>query len=589
MRSINPVDPEKHDAVHAQLQRMLAHPIFSNSKRLSSLLRHVVEQTLASRADELKEYTLGLEVFGRGSRFDPRLDSIVRVEASKLRSRLTTYYKDPGSGDPIEIQLPRGSYVPVITCREPLPAQHRAPGSIAVLPFLNLSLDEDGEYFADGITEEVINRLGSVAGLRVVSRTSAFQFKGKTGDIQDIGARLRADYLMEGSVRKSGEQLRVTAQLIEVRSGYQLWSQAWDETLAEVFAIQKAIASAICVALGQALTIQPTIVNGEGKPASMDAYRAYLRARFHRNQWTPEGYSRSIEHYQKALEHEPDYVQALAGLSEAYTLRTIIGDVAPGPYLELARVAAMRALALRQSSPQAHLSLAWIYYVYDWKWEQGDAEIRHALAAEPSFAEAYHLRGILLGVRGRHREAAQSMSTALQLDPLSLVINTHKALITYFSCDFTTAEHQIQSALLLDPNFVEAHWILAWIYERQGRYGQALGKLQTVVQLSTELPLILTDKICVYALMGDAARARELLGQLVGACSSLGAAATGIAKAYFLLGDYTESAAWLERAFKERDILLPWICGDPRYEGLWTLPALQSFRQRFIASAAVSG
>jgi adenylate cyclase len=589
---VNPIDlkdPETQEEVRAQIRRILTHPTFSHAKRLSSLLRYLVEQALAGRADELKEYTVGVEVFSRGTHFDPRLDSIVRVEASKLRSRLTAYYTDVGARDAIVVQLARGSYSPVITRPAPLNTHPHTPGAIAVLPFVNLSIDADGEYFTDGMTEEVINKLGSVATLRVVSRTSAFQFKGQTGDIRDIGARLGADYVIEGSVRKSSEQLRVTARLIDVRSGYQLWSQGYDETLTQVFAIQQEIASAICAALGQALPTRPILNTAQGKPASMDAYRAYLRARFHRGQWTADAAIKSIEYFHKALEYQPDYVPALAGLAEAYTLRAISGDVASAFYMELARTAAVQALALSPDSAQAHLALAWIYHVYDWQWEQGDSELRHALALEPSFAEAYHLKGIVLGLRGRFREASQSFVKALQLDPLSLVITTHAALIPYLAGDFTKGKEQLRSALSMDPHFAEAHWMLGWIYEREQKYGEALKELEIVVQLSNENPNLLGDKACVQALMGEKQLARELLGTLVKACEPPHPAATAIARLHFLLDEPQESEAWLGAAFEARDVQLPWICGEPRYEGLWALPSLQNFRQRFIASAAVSG
>jgi Flp pilus assembly protein TadD len=248
----------------------------------------------------------------------------------------------------------------------------------------------------------------------------------------------------------------------------------------------------------------------------------------------------------------------------------------------------MRALALSPDSAQAHLAMAWIYHVYDWQWQQGDAEIRDALALEPSFADAHHLNGILLGLRGRFREASQSFVTALQLDPLSLVINTHAALIPYVAGDFTKSEDQLRSALSMDPHFAEAHWMLGWIYERQQKYGEALNELQTAVQLSKENPNLLGDMACVHALMGDRRLARDLLIKLVGAGHPPHPAATAIARIHLLLDEPHESNAWLGNAFEARDVLLPWICGEPRYEGLWALPALQSFRQRFIASAAVN-
>src|SRR3954451_12744550 len=231
------LDVTGQHAARTQLEKVLAHSMFSGAPRLSSLLRYLLEETLAGRGDQLKEYTLGVAVLGRGSGFDPRLDSIVRVEASKLRARLETYYKNAGAKDDILIELPRGSYVPRIVPRAREVDAPRAAGAIAVLPFVNLGPEPDNEYLSDGLTEEIIDRLGTVPGMRVVARTSAFQFKEKGGNVQEIGRALGAEHLIEGSIRKSQNRLRVSARLIEAATGYRVWSRVYEQQLDDVFGL----------------------------------------------------------------------------------------------------------------------------------------------------------------------------------------------------------------------------------------------------------------------------------------------------------------------------------------------------------------
>ncbi len=246
----------EEQAVRKQLERMIATPAFSGAPRLSSLLRYIVRETLAGRGDQLKEYTLGIEALGRPSGFDPRLDSIVRVEASKLRSRLAAYYEAAGADDPILIALPRGSYAVCISVRGAT-LQAQAVRTIAVLPFVNIGPEADGEYLADGLTEEMIDRLGTIPSMRVVARTSAFHFKANGGNIRDIGRVLGARYVIEGSIRKAQDRLRVNVRLIDATTGYQLWSRTFDETLNDIFGIQIAIAAAVGEALGDHVPLPP--------------------------------------------------------------------------------------------------------------------------------------------------------------------------------------------------------------------------------------------------------------------------------------------------------------------------------------------
>jgi TolB-like protein len=242
-------------AVCDQLARIVSSPVFISSARLCRFLTHIVNRTMHGTADDLKEFSIAIEVFDRTSDYDPNIDAIVRVEARRLRSKLKTYYEDaPGRNDPVLIGLRPGSYVPIFRWLEKQLEDRKEDGaairlgtaSVAVLPFVNMSPEPNQEYFCDGMTEEIINSLSQVEGLKVIARTSAFQFKGMSVDAREVGRRLDADLLIEGSVRKAGDQLRITAQAIQSESGHHLWSETFRRELKDVFAIQEELAQ--CVA-----------------------------------------------------------------------------------------------------------------------------------------------------------------------------------------------------------------------------------------------------------------------------------------------------------------------------------------------------
>src|SRR5215472_8113225 len=272
------------DDIRVQLEKILFSPQFSQSGRLSRFLRFIVEAAQAGKSDSVKEYLIGVEVFDRGKDFDPRIDPIVRVQAAKLRSKLLEYYASSGAQDPSVISMPKGSYAPEI--RDQQPAKARAPtkpppdrSRIAVLPFLNMSTDPDNEYFSDGLTEELINRLARVPSLQVVARTSAFCFKGQNQDLREVGAKLNVGAVMEGSVRKAGDQLRVTAQLIDVQTGYHLFSQTYQREYKNIFELQDELAQAVAdEVLPWTGGSRPVVVTT--RATNLDAYNAYLRGMY---------------------------------------------------------------------------------------------------------------------------------------------------------------------------------------------------------------------------------------------------------------------------------------------------------------------
>ena len=299
-------------AVRQHLSRILSSRGFSSSERLCKFLQFTVEKALIGEGDQLKESVLGIEAFDRKPGYDPKVDPIVRVQAHRLRAKLADYYKNEGSDDTVRIDLPKGAYVPAFRSqgREAI-TQQEAPAleanrGLVVLPFVNLSQDEDNEFFSDGLTEELINALTQVRGLRVVARTSAFAFKGKQQDIRDIARTLGVEAVLEGGVRRSGSKLRVTVQLISAADGCQLWGRRYDRRIADVFAIQEDIAQSIVEALKIELTRLPS------RPVKTytrdtEAHHLYLKGRYWHHRWTVNNSARAIGFFEEALRRDPVY------------------------------------------------------------------------------------------------------------------------------------------------------------------------------------------------------------------------------------------------------------------------------------------
>jgi TolB-like protein len=372
-------------SIRAALDKILASPGFINADRLTRFLRYTVEETLNGQTDKLKETLLGIEVFNRKTTYDPRVDAVVRTEAVKLRARLRDYYEADGREDELIIDLPKGGYVPAFRIREKpveTPAAAAVEGfdnthkghdwrpaiagalivailaisiylttrnrtraatnpagadvaSIAVLPFADLSPDRDQEYFCDGMTEEIIDALAKVEGFRVVARTSSFAFKGKQQDIREIGKKLNVGAVLEGSVRKDGNLLRVTAQLNSVADGYHLWSQTYERELKDVFAVQDEIAKAIVS------TLQLKLASPQPKRArNVEVYDLYLQGRYHWGRWRTEGAERALQFFEQATQKDPAYAGAYAGIADSYAWLGFFGTLPPNEAMPKARAAA---------------------------------------------------------------------------------------------------------------------------------------------------------------------------------------------------------------------------------------------------------
>jgi TolB-like protein len=340
--------PQPPGQIRTQLQKVLASTAFANAERMRRFLEFVVEHSLSSPNEHLKEIIIGIELYAEHGEFDPRITAVVRVDASRVRTKLREYYLSEGAADPLVIDLPKGSYTPVfreasIQVDPPRPTTSSTEPSIVVLPFSNLSPDPKA-YFSDGLTEEIIHALSSIRGLRVVARTSAFALKHRNADVREIGRALNVGFVLEGSVRKSGNALRVTVQLASTSDGYQLWSRRYERSLEDLFAVQDEIAFAISDMLRVGTANQPRALLANA--GNFEAYEWYLRGRHHLNRQTREEFHRAIECFEEASARSPGYAPAFSGMAVAWHYLGLFAMDAPFDTLPKAQKAAARALEI---------------------------------------------------------------------------------------------------------------------------------------------------------------------------------------------------------------------------------------------------
>ena len=414
----------------------------------------MVEQAISGQADALKEWLIGVRVFGRTQSFDPRLDPIVRVEAGRLRTKLAEYYDTEGHNDPVIIQVNKGRYAPVFHERSSLPhpypqnvaARGYEPAtnngglnSIVVLPFVNLSADPDNEYFSDGLTEEVIAGLTQIQGLRVIARSTAFQYKGQAQDIRQIGIELNVSAALEGSVRRIGDRLRITAQLIDARNCFHLWSHTYERQMKNIFAIQREIAEAIGAMVCGEL---PTVPASREKQDNVgeEAYDLYLRAMYLEAKRTSEGFSKGLEHLERAADLDPQCGPIFAKLANSYALRAAYGLEAPKIAMKRACDAASRALEIDSTLAQAYAAKGFVSALFDWDWSAAGANFQRALELNPGIPEIHHRYAVFyLAPLGRTEEALWHIQQAKRLDPMSIVLQAAECAVLVYSRRYEAA------------------------------------------------------------------------------------------------------------------------------------------------------
>jgi TolB-like protein/Tfp pilus assembly protein PilF len=594
-------------SVRAELKKILASETFRKSERMSRFLRFVVEQSLAGRADELKEYTIGIEVFDRGRSYNPQTDSVVRVEAGRLRSKLRDYYGSEGQDDAVIIELPKGSYVPVFQEHAP-PAldaprkQVEPPGrprkymyialaavllvaiaawtarslrrqeqvgsdfsSIAVLPFVNLSSEQENEYFSDGLTDELIHALARVPDLHVISETSSFAVKGKRHNAREVGRLLNVGALVEGSVRRTGDRVRITAQLIRVSDDRHLWTESFDRRMADIFAAQEEIADAIVRQLRAKLPV------ARSRPSStnnLEAYHAYLKGRYFWKKFRVKDIQQALSFFQEAIEKDPGFASAHAGVADSYDLLGVFGGMPWAEARPKARAAARKALEIDASLAEAHTTLAHLSTL-DWDWKSAAKEFRQALALNPNYATArqFYANNYLTPMR-RLDEALGEMKRAQELDPLSAAILTDMGWIYFCAREYDRAIEQYRKALELEPEYGIAKRRLARAYEQKGRFAEATAQLPDARRS--------VERAVLAVRLGRKSEARQIVQEFEHLPEGQKPGNLGMARVYAALGQKDRAFAFLEKAYEEHATWLFWINAEPDWDGVRSDPRFQA-------------
>jgi serine/threonine-protein kinase len=439
-----------------------------------------------------------------------------------------------------------------ITRREPL---RRPDPTIAVLPFVDMSPQKDQDFFCDGVTEEIINALTSVKGVKVVSRTSAFQFKGQPYDIREIGKQLGVQTVLEGSVRKAGNRLRITVQHINVSDGYHLWSQRYDREMEDVFAIQDEIAQAVVDQLRHELAAEPPQAVARKHTANVEAYECYLQGRYFLNQRTAEALNKSLDCFRSATRKDPQYALAFAGLAEAYTLLAAGGHLEE-PQVETlakARDAAQRAIELDPNCAEAHVSMGLVRFRAEWDFEGAEREFLRALEINEGYASGHHHYAMLLAMTTRLDEAIKQIERARELDPLALIISTAVGRIYYFARRFEDSIAQGKRTIALDPTFPNAYFDLSISYAQAGKFDEAEEMMRKLAGLTENR---MRELILLCRLEAERGHRDKALGyyaelQKVSKTQRVGAYVWAILDVG--LGELDRAMTWLQQAFEDRD------------------------------------
>ncbi len=451
--------------------------------------------------------------------------------------------------------------------------------SIAVLPFTNVSKDAEVEYLSDGISESLINGLSQMPDVKVIARSSAFAYKGKETDLKEVAKALGVEAILTGRVTQRGENLSISVELVNASDKTQMWGEQYDRKMSDLLAIQRDIAREIVEKLKLKVSAE---AKGPGKhyTESNEAYQLYLKGRFYWNKRTVEALNKSIEYFDQAIQKDPSFALAYAGLADSYVVPA--NRLPPRVAMPKAKAAAIRALELDETLAESHASLGRVLAAYDWDWTSAEREYKRAIELNPRYAIAHQWYGGCLAVMGHSNEAIAERKRALELEPLSSIINFELGAAFYYVHDYDNAIEQFQKTLELDPNFPPVYQVLPAAYEQKGMYSEAIAQFKKAPSQKggSEWSLSKAGLGHVYAVTGKKSEARTVLDELTQASEQEYVPATSMALIYAGLGDKDQAFAWLDKAYEQRAFQLQWIKIEPRWDNLRSDPRFQDLLRR---------
>jgi serine/threonine-protein kinase len=584
-------------SVALQLEKILASEGFVRADRLSRLLKFTVEQALAGNADTLKEFTLGVEVFDKDSAFDPRVDTVVRVQARRLRQALTEYYAGPGKVDPVIIEYPKGSYAPVFSTREseapappppkdrrwliagfgasaligagyiilkpPATSAHRL--SLAVLPFRLLNPTKEFEYLGVGMADALITRLTNQRQIYI--RPTSSVLSQADADPRKAGEALKVDFILEGSLRTAGTRVRLSVQLIKISEGAPVWGSAFDEDVSDIFRVEDSLSRQVA----DALSIQ---FNGKERARvnrklsnDAEAHRLYLQGRYAITRYTGESARTALDLLRAAVQRDPNLTHAWASIAEVIlNFSNYDWDTS---LLPEARRAAERAVALDSELAEGHVSLGHVKWYYDWDWAGAESEFKTAIALQPDFAPAHDWYGQFLAQMGRLEDARRELTRSIELDPASIVTRVNLNMVDYYAGDFRKSAQAQEQLLAADATFFPALIECGRSYDLAGEHDKAIEYLERARAVSPSMWVRLLIARAT-ARKGDKGAARKRLEEVERSKSYSSPAMR--AMVYDALGDHAQATALLEEAVKERSPWITFFKQDPVFRAFRKVP-----------------
>jgi TolB-like protein/Flp pilus assembly protein TadD len=604
----------QQDAVLAALRCVVASEAFGRSERAARFLTYLVETALRGEAPLLKENVLGVEVFDRPASWDPRLDPIVRQEAGRLRKRLAKYYENGGAASEIRIELPVGTYVPAFRrqpaeiesapVQSPAPEQvpparsrvwyyvaagilclagavgawrtflsHPSATSIAVLPFVNLTPDPANQYFSDGLTDEITDALARVKALRVMARSSASQFKGKRTDVRDVGRLLKVANVLEGSVARSGDRIKVIAHLERVSDGSLLWSNTYERKTSDLFAVQSELAAGIATGLKVAAGVP-----SNAHVPNAEAHDFYLKGRYQVQQVTPEAMTQAESDFQHAIDKDPQYAEAYLALASAKYNQSLARGSSYQTEAEFKSVRSLlaKALELNPELPAAHGFAAFLAMQYDRDWRRAERELQLEATGPPN-AGADRNYGFFLLYQGRFAEADKRFTRMLDLDPFSTASQSNLALARILEGRFAQAREISQRAALEHPNMIWTDQLIGLTYIEEGRPEVAMPIFK---QLEQRYP---PAKVCEAMALAKAGRREEalrLIRPFEEGYPSPGIAMEWLALVYGFMGDEPNAVKWLSRSIDLRETQALSLAVDPVFAAMRNSPGFRALEKR---------